>query len=177
MTGAGAGHERTGAGAGAGAGHEMTGAGAGHEKTGAGAGHATGAGAGAGHAIGAGAGQHIGCGQQSSSSSSASALVLNPASEMTSGASASKMEYLILSFIVFLHRSDDPTVFRVVMETDSYCGGYGRERLLWLVVRCSASGVRSFRAFQRQNIVIPPLCGRITRHNLFITADYFFFAA
>src|SRR5262245_31584242 len=136
MTGAGAGHERTGAGAGhemtgAGAGHEMTGAGAGHEKTGAGAGHATGAGAG----NTTGAGQHIGCGQQSASSS-ASALVLNPASEMTSGASASKMEYLILSFIVFLHRSDDPTVFRVVMETDSYCGGYGRERLLWLVVRC-----------------------------------------
>ena len=32
----------------------------------------------------------------------------------------------------------------------------------------------SFRAFQRRNIVISPLCGRITRHNLFITADSLF---
>jgi hypothetical protein len=36
------------------------------------------------------------------------------------------------------------------------------------------SGGRSFQSFQRQSIVIPPLCDRITRHNLFITADYFF---
>jgi hypothetical protein len=35
----------------------------------------------------------------------------------------------------------------------------------------------SFRAFQRRNIVISPLCGRITRHNLFITADFLFAAS
>ena len=34
----------------------------------------------------------------------------------------------------------------------------------------------SFRSFQRRSIVISPLCGRITRHNLFITADFFFAA-
>jgi hypothetical protein len=32
----------------------------------------------------------------------------------------------------------------------------------------------SLRAFQRRSIVISPLCGRITRHNLFITADLLF---
>jgi hypothetical protein len=35
----------------------------------------------------------------------------------------------------------------------------------------------SFRSVQRRNIVISPLCGRITRHNLVITADSLFFAA
>jgi hypothetical protein len=100
IIGAGAGHETTGAGAG----HEMTGAGAGHEITGAGAGHET-TGRGAGHEMtGRGAGH---CGQiargQPWSSSSANTLELNPASAITSGASAIKMEYLVLLVIVFLH--------------------------------------------------------------------------
>ena|SRR5215468_7781696 len=35
----------------------------------------------------------------------------------------------------------------------------------------------SFRSSQRRSIVISPLCGRITRHNLFITADLLFAAS
>src|SRR6266545_5664143 len=84
MTGHGAGHVTTGAGAG----HEITGAGAGHETTGAGAGHEM-TGRGAGHC------GHIACGQPLSPSS-ANTLELNPASAITSGASAIKTEYLVL---------------------------------------------------------------------------------
>ena len=110
MTGAGAGQEMTGAGAGqemtgAGAGQEMTGAGAGQEMTGAGAGHAM-TGAGAGHGAGqetTGAWQH-GPNLLDRYRCLADTLESNPASKMMiSGASAIKMEYLVLLVIIYLH--------------------------------------------------------------------------
>jgi hypothetical protein len=50
------------------------------------------------------------------------------------------------------------------MTASGYCGW---SRVSTLVEDISL-------AIQRRSVVISPLCGRITRHHLFITADYLF---